>query len=219
MGPNDLRSGDRWTIEPPIRAVFSATAIAIRNLGITGFQAVHSEPVKLGAEGRIVMDVPGLEDRIALRGRVVWSRLSKTPDDQGRRLYITGVRLGEGGMVPPEVLRHLQATGFARMDPHSLERKQEAQARKEAMKAAQLRMTPQRAVVPPDQVLLVEHALTQLRSNPQEAQKWYQRARFSPPVLDGSQMAYREDVVAIWEYLGRLVDIEIVSQVFESKRK
>lgn len=217
--PRELRSSQRWTIDPPIRGVFGATVMSVQNLGSTGFQASHAEPVHLGAEGRIVLEIPGMASRVALRGRVVWSRLSKTPDAEGKLLYRTGVRLSEGGTVPPQVLQYLQESGAATVDRHSLERKQEAEARKETAKTANVRTMQQRVVIPPDQLLLVEHALAQLRNNPQEAQKWYQRARFSPPVLDGSQIAYREDVVAIWEYLGRLVDIEIVSKVFEEKRK
>lgn len=214
----DLRSSERWIVDPPIRAVFGATLMSIQNLGLTGFQAVHAGPVQLGAEGRIVLEIPGMVTKVALRGRVAWSRLSKTPDEKGKYLYRTGVRLSEDGTVPPEVLRYLKESGSATMDRHSLARKGEAQARKETAKNAQVRTMQQRVVIPPDELLLVEHAIAQLRNNPQEAQKWYQRARFSPPVLDGSQMAYREDIVAIWEYLGRLVDIEIVSKVFEEKK-
>lgn len=220
--PEELRNAERYLISFPLHAVFGATAVTVLNLGASGLQAEHAEPLKLGAEGRLICQLPGLDEKIALRGRVVWSRLSKTPNAKGKYLYRSGVRFDPSAPFPQTALDHLASLGMVASDGHSLERKREAMQRREQQKSAQFHamrmMTPEAPPVPPEQVLLVQHARGQLRDNPQEAQKWYQRARFAPPVVDGSQIAYREDVVAIWEYLGRTVDIEIVSRVFEEKK-
>jgi hypothetical protein len=75
--------------------------------------------------------------------------------------------------------------------------------------------------IPPDQVLLVQHARERLRANPVEALKWYNRAKFAlsqggNPITD--PIPNREDVLAVWEYLERTIDLNTIVQVFEMTR-
>ena len=217
--PEDLRQNDRFLLDPPVRGTMGGTDISIFNIGVRGAQAEHAEAFKLGSSGRMQFFVPAYAETIELRGRVVWSRLSRTPNEKGKYLYRSGFRFDETTPFPPPALGHLARTGLARLDAHSLQRKEEAESRKQKQRLAQgIRAAPKGPPIPPDQMLLIHHALDQLRGNAEEAQKWYQRARFSPPVLDKEKLAYREDVVAVWEYLGRTIDIEIVARVFEDKR-
>ena len=75
--------------------------------------------------------------------------------------------------------------------------------------------------IPPDQILLVQHARERpLRANPEEALKWCNRAKFAMAETPGSTdpIPNREEVRAVWEYLGRTIDVSTIVQVFEKMR-
>jgi len=76
--------------------------------------------------------------------------------------------------------------------------------RKSAIKV--VRTTQQ---IPSDQILLVQHARERLRANPEEALKWYNRAKFALAEGGGNfdPMPNREEVLAVWEYLERTIDV------------
>ncbi len=215
--PEELRAGDRFDLNPPLEGTFGSASVALQNVGVRGAQVEHSDALRLGSEARLTVIVGG--EKIELRGRVVWSRLSKRPDPKGKYLYLSGIRFEEGAFFPPPALGQLARAGVARLDQRSLERKREALLRRDHERAGHPTFKPTRLEISSDHLLMVQHARAQLQMNATEAQKWYQRARFAPPVLDGTALPYREDVVAVWEYLGRSVDIEIVARAFEEKAK
>jgi hypothetical protein len=217
--PQELRTADRFDLAPPLEGLFGNATVTIHNVGVRGVQVEHSDPLRLGLEARLTTSVPEWPEKIDLRGRVVWSRLSKRPDVGGKYLYRSGIRFNEDVYFSPKALGQLARAGVARLDQRSLERKREALLRRDQQRATHSTKAAQRVEISADHLLLVQHARNQLQMNPTEAQKWYQRARFSPAVLDGTQLPYREDVVAVWEYLGRTVDIEIVAAAFEEKKK
>lgn len=216
--PEELRAGDRFDLNPSLPGTFGAATVSVQNVGVRGVQVEHPDPLRLGLEARLAVAIPGGE-KVELRGRVVWSRLSRRPDAKGKYLYRSGIRFDEGVFFPPPVVGQLARAGIARLDQKSLDRKREALLRRDQERAAKATFVPQKREISPEQLLLVQHAREQLQMNATEAQKWYQRVRFSPPVLDGTQLPYRDDVVAVWEYLGRTVDIEIVARAFEEKAK
>jgi len=69
---------------------------------------------------------------------------------------------------------------------------------------------------------MIEHARKQLLSDPNEAQRWYQRAKYA--ITQGNTniaadwIRNREDVLAVWEYLERSVEISTIAIVFERSR-
>ena len=76
--------------------------------------------------------------------------------------------------------------------------------------------------IPVDTQLLIEHARKQLLADPMEAQRWYQRAKYAithgTENIAGDAIRNREDVLAVWEYLERSVDISTIALVFERAR-
>ena len=214
---DELRKNARYVLSPDVAGSFGTVAIAVKNLAIRGMQIEHTEALKVGSQGRIALAIPGMRERVVVVGRVAWSRLAQTPDAAGRHRYRSGVRFVEEALCPSEVLVHLLERGEASIDLEGMRRKEEARRSREQSRAARSMkyVPPTGPDIPADQQLLVEHAIRQLRSNPDEAQKWYQRAKFAP-ILDRDKTAYREDIVAIWEYLGRSIEIEIVRRVFET---
>ena len=74
-----------------------------------------------------------------------------------------------------------------------------------------------------DHMLLVQHARARLLSQPEEAQKWYQRAKYAithgaTNVEIESITEHREEVLAVWEYLERSLDIPTIARAFEKMR-
>src|SRR5207247_2696367 len=77
-----------------------------------------------------------------------------------------------------------------------------------------------RATAPADQAGLGRQARARLRTHPEEAQKWYNRARYAiadvDPSLAASELVRdRDEVLAVWEYLQRSVPIPVIVLVFK----
>jgi hypothetical protein len=216
---HDLRGSERFVAERPIEGFFGGTDVTIRDLCETGLQIQHAEPLKLAAKGRVGFTVD--EMKITVPAIVIWSRLSQTPDARGRLLYRSGIRLEGDVELFAKAIRVLAGCGRIRPDSASLDRKrnklrqrdQEMQGRPVLLR--QTRSTPN---IPPDQVLLVQHARDRLRDNPNEATKWYNRARHSLPDGSYTNIPHREEVLAVWEYLERSIDVQTIIAIFPLKR-
>ncbi len=215
----DSRTAERFVIEPPIAGHFGSVSLTVLNISATGLQCEHSDPVKIGTRARLVVVVPP-DPPAAVRGRVVWSRLSKTPNAQGKYLYRSGINIDEELEIMQKVLRQLLGSNVARTDEKSLERKRSMMLEKEKAKAHRSLVKPIiQPEIPPDQVLLVQQAFERLKTNPDEALKWYNRAKFSLSTSKDPSIHYREDVLAVWESLERTVELSTISKVFEKNFK
>lgn len=223
---SDLRNTDRFFSAQPVLGSFGAIGISIVNLGIGGLQVEHADPLKIGNQGRLTLEVPGAT-LPEMKARVVWSRLSKTPNEQGKYLYRSGLRVDEDKDVLARSIGFLIKGGRVRPDRRSLGRKKAALEEK-ARRASQPHLKPVLTMKKPeisaDQVLLIQHARDRFKAHPQEAMKWYNRARFSmnEEVVKGtadSVMPFKEEVIAVWEYLERTIDLPKIAQVFDMQKK
>ncbi|MGZ5474839.1 MAG: hypothetical protein ACXWG4_12855, partial [Thermoanaerobaculia bacterium] len=72
------------------------------------------------------------------------------------------------------------------------------------------------------QLLLVQHARERLLADPDEAQKWYHRAKYAithgASNIEIESIRNREEVLAVWEYLERSIDIQTISRAFDRMR-
>lgn len=223
---SDLRNSDRFISAQPVNGSLGSVAITIINLGIGGLQVEHADPLKIGHQARLALEIPGAK-LPEMRARVVWSRLSKTPNQQGKYLYRSGLRVDEDKDVLARSIGFLIRSGRVYPDKHSLERKKQAQedkAKRAAHPVMKLVLTKKELEISADQVLLIQHARDRFKSNPQEALKWYNRAKFSmnEQAVKGtsdSVMPFKEEVIAVWEYLERTIDLPTIAQVFEMQKK
>lgn len=213
----ESRSVTRFVIDPPVAGSFGGVPVLIFDFAVRGVQAEHADPIRPGSSGRLSFAVPGGKLEISLRGKVVWSRLSQKVDFHGHTLYRTGFLIDDDVAASRSALTLLLDACVARPDDASLERKKKVLAEKKKMRdAKRMRVIPQRREIPGDQLLLVQHARERLKTNPDEAIKWYNRAKFSLQAA-GQSLPYREDVLAVWEYLERSVDLETITYVLESE--
>ena len=223
----DLRSANRYIISYPLTGGFGASEIRIIDFSTAGIQVQHDEPLRLGLQARISFAV-SVTQRISWRGTVVWSHIAKKADDRGKHPYCSGIRIDEEPADVEPVLRELIAAGKATVDSESLERKKQALREKAKARAERMAMkvvVQKNADITTDQLLMITHARERLQSNPEEARKWYLRAKFalsddqSRVGSSAGPMHYREDVLAVWEYLERTIELEKILRVFEEQRK
>jgi hypothetical protein len=186
-----------------------------------GAQIEHAQPLRLASKGRLWFKRADVS--VSLHAFVVWSRLSKTPNEVGKYLYRSGLRFDEGAGNFLEAMRMLADQGVIERDDDSLNRKKRRVEEREQDKAGKpiVRMVGTEPDISPDQVLLIQHAHKRLKENFDEAQKWYSRAYFA--LRDGRNtnaaelMRYPEDVLAVWEYLERSVPLSTIKRVFDQR--
>lgn len=215
----ELRERERYVLTERLTGSFGAVQVSLINLAEQGAQIEHAQPLRLAARGRLWFRRG--EVSVSLHALVVWSRLSKSPNEQGKYLYRSGVRIEEGESEFLAALRMLAEHGAIRPDPESLERKRRVLEEREQQRQGKptMKRVATESDISPDQVLLIQHARERLRANFDEAQKWYSRAYFA--LRDGRTgisvelMHYPEDVLAVWEYLERSVPLSTIKRVFD----
>ena len=219
----ELRSGTRYIVAPAIRGSFGSAEIYICDISESGIQVRHNDFLALNTESRIAFTVPP-KHLVAVRGRIIWSHLSREQSSLGR--YVSGVTLAEPSETVREALQKLLGGGHARPDTDSIERKRAVLKHKfrERASHAAVKALPTTYAIPDDHVLMVQAARERLQSDPEEARKWYLRARFSlgtedAPTIADMPLHYREDILAVWEYLERSIDLPTILRVFNQQRK
>lgn len=223
---SDLRDSDRFISAQPVTGSLGSVTITIINLGIGGLQVEHADPLKIGNQARLALEIPAAK-LPEMRARVVWSRLSKTPNQKGKYLYRSGLRVDEDKDILARSIGFLIKSGRVHLDSHSLERKklaQEEKARRASHPVMKMILTRKELDISADQVLLIQHARDRFKSNPQEAMKWYNRAKFSmnEQAVKGtsdSVMPFKEEVIAVWEFLERTIDLPKIARVFDMQKK
>ena len=225
MNPEDLidvsetRRATRYVALRPIRGTFGPMAVQVLDLCEGGFQIAHSESLKIGSSAMVIFDNPKTFETLQFRSKVVWSKLSTEPSPDGKLLYRSGLRIEVMREDTREALKRLLMQ-FARPDPQSLEKK-----RKKVFEAAKKRATQpvlkihSRTQIVQDQMAQIRKARKILGANPVEALRWYNRAKFSLSnqelrTIESMHLHYREDVLAVWEYLDRKIPLPMVARAF-----
>jgi hypothetical protein len=212
---SDARGAERFVASNPIEGRFGRTDVTIWDLAESGLQMEHAEPLKIATKGLVGFKLD--EMTVTVPGIVIWSHLSKTADAHGRFLYRSGVRLEADIELFASAINRLAGSGRIRRDTASLERKR----KKHVERDQELRARPVIQMIhaaSPDVVLLVQHARDRLRENANDAIKWYNRAKFSISEDSFSHVHHREEVLAVWEYLERSIDIQTILDIFAMKR-
>jgi hypothetical protein len=216
----ELRAGERFVASEPLTGMFGAVEVTLFDLGALGAQIEHAHPLRLGISGRLSIHGDGVETVVS--ARVVWSKLSQTPNQYGKYLYRSGLRIEEQPTDFLLALHSLARGGLIRRDPDALERKRQHIENKQQQQQQQQRRSgafkpialPAEAI-PADQAGLVRQARARLRTHPEEAQKWYNRARYVESAAASELVRDRDEVLAVWEYLQRTVPIAVIVRVFQ----
>ncbi|MEO8218194.1 MAG: PilZ domain-containing protein [Acidobacteriota bacterium] len=229
MNPEDLiqvsetRRATRYVALRPIRGTFGPMTVHVLDLCEGGFQISHSESLKIAGSATLNFDNPKTFETLEFRSKVVWSRLSTEPSPDGKLLYRSGLRIEAMREDTREALKRLLMQ-FARPDLQSLEKKRKKVFEAAKKKATQPVMKIQsRSQIAEDQLVQIRKARKILSSNPVEALRWYNRAKFSLSshelrTIESMRLHYREDVLAVWEYLDRKIPLPMVARAFADEK-
>ena len=212
------RSTARFAPERPFPATFNASGITIpvgiRDLSVNGAQIEHAQPIRPATQGRL--SIVSIDDvDLNVPAIVIWSRLEAL----GR--YRSGLRIDEQLDVVAAAIRELLRRGLVAKGTDTLRRKQQALLEREQAMARQVSGTaPVQGGPSTEQIMLIRHARERLQSHPEEAIKWYNRARVTATEdqvrMAGTGRVNREDVLAVWEYLERSDDLRYIVRALES---
>jgi hypothetical protein len=213
-----LRGEERFVAAQPIAGAFGAAAVTVRDVSAQGVQIEHTQPLRLGSKGRLTFKVSDVS--VVAFGISIWSHLSKTPNEQGKYLYRSGIRIEAGIDEFAAALQTLIDRQLVHLDIDSMARKHQRILDRQTDRKSQIKVIRSNREIPSDQVLLVQHARERLRAHPEEALKWYNRAKFA--LSQGSSLTdplpYRQEVLAVWEYLERTIELQTIVEVFEMTR-
>lgn len=213
MSIDEERSEQRFEILRRIEGNLGKVEVVFRDIGDHGMHVQHTLPIRLGTEAQLRFSVPDSDLSVLLTGLVVWSRF-ESPGDT--RPYHSGVRVDDPEQVLRRVLDSLHASRGVRLDEESMARKKKSLEEKaRARQAPRLRQVGAQRI-PDDVILLVKQARQRLQGNPAEMVRWFNRAKFSLNEV-GGQIHERDDVLAVWEYLERSVELSIIARVLDER--
>lgn len=222
MEVTELRVAERFRTAEALVGSFGSASVTLLDVSASGAQIEHAQPLRIGTHARLWFKRG--EVAVSLQAVTLWSHLSKSPNNQGKYLYNSGLRLDAESPGFYLALQALLDHGVIAPDRESLDRKKKRSLERMALKTSRPTMKYLRpdVEIPADQQLLIEHARKQLQADPLEAQRWYQRAKYAltqgTANIAGDAFRNREDVLAVWEYLERSVEISTIALVFERAR-
>ena len=210
MTVDEERSEQRFTILRRIEGVLGNVDFMLCDIGESGVHLQHASPIRLGSMASMHFALADAALSVDLPGFVVWSRFTSPSET---RPYHSGVRVDDPGRLLGRAVESLRGLRALRLDEESMARKRKAlEAKARARQAPRLRQTGHAPRIPDDVILLVKQARQRLQGNSDEMVRWFNRARFSLNEV-GGQIHERDDVLAVWEYLERSVELAIIARV------
>ena len=212
----ETRQSRRYVVHGLLTGYFGGVDVAIRDISETGMQVEHAAPLKPGLRARLGVYRAGTT--IVFSASIVWCRLSTVANEQGKFVYRSGVRLDTSAAA---LLRDLVRERLIAEDASSLEKKRQKLAARAAPKDLYpaMKIITRAPSIPADALLLVQQARSRLRSQPDEALRWYNRAKYAMAehASELTDSAYREEIFAVWEYLERSLSLQTIALAFETK--
>jgi hypothetical protein len=217
----ESRKEPRFEVDAMLEAQFAGRAAVVRNLSIRGIGLRHREQVKVSSIVDVKIDAPENETAMRLRCRVAWSRLSRVADERGRPFYESGLLILDDSTAAARLMdRLIRAHGAPALD--SLDAKRLMLDARAKMRPANLSPSGSRPSRGPgitdDHALRIREAIEILEADPQGAATWLERAKQSLVTIGLLSSAtdaapHHDDVLVIWEYLGRTLDLDTVSAI------
>ncbi|HEX7809852.1 MAG TPA: PilZ domain-containing protein [Thermoanaerobaculia bacterium] len=200
--PPEQRMAPRYVPLRQIGGIFGETKFTIVQMSATGLRIRHREALMPGDEAKLSFALMRPARSFVVRAKVVWTRLAKSGDEH---VSISGLRIVEHGERLARAIELLESA-------HELQRERRARPRRDADALVLL------SSISDDEIALVTTAMEKFANDPVEATRWYSRARFALADEEVRRTAPpnprdREEVLGIWEYLERQIDLAKVAGV------
>lgn len=213
----ESRRCERFLVEPPIAGAFRGAPVDIIDLAERGLRAQHPDPLRPGTAGVISLQVPGGR-ALQLQAEIVWCRLSTNAASDGKLLYLSGFRFEEASPELSRALGDLVELDKARPYRDSLERKKsKRKGSRPRAGSSTMKVIRQHRRIDEDTLLLVKQAWNYMKENPVEANKWYNRGKYALKEGETPKLHNKDDVLAIWEYLERIVPLDRIEWVLDNE--
>lgn len=196
----EMRIAPRFVPRRPIGGLFQHSRFTLVQISTTGLRIRHDDVLRPGDVANLTLSLQRPAHTLAMQARVVWTSIAQRGDSPS--FCISGIRVLDLGPLQ-QVLHHLREAGDLQPD--------EGRRRANQSPAALNGLTD-------EDVASVIRAVRKFSSDPVEANRWYTRARLS--LADDAIRAAapvkgrdREEVVGVWEYLERRLDLARVASV------
>jgi hypothetical protein len=204
----DLRVAVRYVPRRQIGGTFSRVKFTVAQISNTGLRVRHNESLLPGEEARLSFALMKPPRTFVMRARVVWTSIAQRG---GESFCISGLRVVD---FPDRLREAVDLLRDARELGHDATTDRTPSRGKSA--------GPLRDVTD-DEVAAILKAVRHFASDPLDATRWYARARFA--VADENirraappRASDREQVLGIWEYLSRRVDLQKIAAVVSWSR-
>jgi len=189
----------RYKPRRQLGGMFRQVRFAILQVSESGLRIRHDETLRPGDEARLTFSLVQPARTFALKARVVWTSIAQRGN--GPSFCISGLRVIAGDEQLAEAIRLMLAVREAELDQEEAKPK-----------------APSFSALPDDDVAAIIRTMRMLTSDPVEANRWYTRAKFA--LADERIRAAapvrardREEALAVWEYLGRRIELKAVAGV------
>lgn len=196
----ELRIAPRYVPRRQIGGTFQHARIALVQISTTGLRIRHDDVLRPGDIARLTLSLQRPARTFAMQARVVWTSIAQRGDSPS--FCISGLRVVDLGPLQ-QVIHHLRESHDLQPD--------------EGRRRASQNPTALHGLTDED-VASIIRAVRKFNSDPVEANRWYTRARFA--LADDAIRAAaptrgrdREEVVGVWEYLERRLDLPKVASV------
>ncbi|MFZ2491992.1 MAG: hypothetical protein WA208_10955 [Thermoanaerobaculia bacterium] len=211
---SDLRRNERFAVREALTGSFAGADVSVLNLCEQGAMIAHMQPMRIGTRARLLIRRGAVAG--SAHARIVWSHLVNQ-GSSGAHVYQSGL-IVEVDATFLDALGSLVQERIVAPDADTLERKRKKLERRERQKTDPGNVkivVPEPATPPPDQTLLIRHALTTLHEDLEKMAGLYLRARSAAAdfIIEGEP----EDVIAVWEYLGREVEIGVIDRALRRR--
>ncbi|HEX6094959.1 MAG TPA: PilZ domain-containing protein [Thermoanaerobaculia bacterium] len=196
----EMRIAPRFVPRRQIGGSFQHSRITLVQISTTGLRVRHDDVLRPGDVARLTLSLQRPARTFAMQARVVWTSIAQRGDSPS--FCISGLRVVDLGPLQ-QVLHHLREARDLQPD--------EGRRRANQNPMALSGLTD-------EEVASIIRAVRKFNSDPVEANRWYTRARFA--LVDDAIRAAaptrgrdREEVVGVWEYLERKLDLAKVASV------
>jgi hypothetical protein len=193
--PNN-RVATRYVPLRQLGGIFGETKFVVMQLSATGMRIRHNEPLMPGEEAKLSFALQRPARSVVVRARVVWTSLAKSGNE---RFSISGLRITEHQDRVSAAIDAMRAS-------NELQPERRTALRRESDTLSVLNG------ISDEEMAMVTAAVQKFAGDPVEASRWYSRARFALSDENVRRVAPerprdREEVLGIWEYLDRQIDI------------
>lgn len=205
----DLRMAPRYVPRRQIDGIFGETKFTIVQLSKTGLRIRHTGALMPGDEAKLSFALLANARSVVVRARVVWTSLARSSGDS---FSISGVKVIEHQDRLARAIDMLTVSHYLQPERRAA-RRRDADDEKYILEG-----------VSDDEVAAVMNAMQKFADDPVEANRWYGRGRFALSDEDVRRSAparprEREEVLGIWEYLERQVEIPKVAGILKWARR